>query len=368
MGIAFSANMFTLFIFYEILTLCTYPLVVHKETPEAVKGARRYLAYLLGTSIFFQLTAILLTYFYAGTLEFTAGGILAGTASNTVITVIFLLFVFGIGKTAIMPFHAWLPSAMVAPTPVSALLHAVAVVKAGVYTLVKVVLYLFGVDLLQELGLGLVLACMASFTIIAASVIALRQDNLKMRLAYSTVGQLSYVALAVALLSPAGITASLVHIMVHAFGKITLFFTAGAIYVATRKSNVSELDGIGKKMPFTMAAFTVGALSMIGVPPLAGFISKWYMVMGAVEAQQLVFIGVIMLSSLLNAAYYLPIVHAAFFKSEPGGEEDGRLREAPAHMVAPLVFTAAGTLVLFMWPTLLLDLAGLVLDGVMGVN
>lgn len=368
MGIAFSANMFTLFIFYEVLTLCTYPLVAHKETPEAIQGARRYLAYLLGTSIFFQLTAVFLTYFYAGTLDFAAGGILAGTAPNTVITIIFFLFVFGIGKTAIMPFHAWLPSAMVAPTPVSALLHAVAVVKAGVYTLVKVVLYLFGVDLLKELGLGTVLTYIASFTIIAASIIALRQDNLKLRLAYSTVGQLSYVVLAVALLTPAGITASLIHIMIHAFGKITLFFTAGAIYVAAHKTNVSELNGIGKKMPFTMAAFTVGALSMIGVPPLAGFTSKWYMLMGAVEAHHLVIIGVIVLSSLLNAGYYLPIVYAAFFKPSPDGEEDGKLHEAPAHMVAPLVFTAAGTLVLFLWPNLLLDLARLVLGSVLGVN
>lgn len=368
MGIAFSANMFTLFVFYEVLTLCTYPLVAHKETPEAVRGARRYLAYLLGTSIFFQLTAVFMTYYYAGTLEFTPGGVLAGTASNTVIAIIFFLFVFGIGKAAIMPFHAWLPSAMVAPTPVSALLHAVAVVKAGVYTMVKVVLYLFGVDLLKDLGLGTALTYVASFTIIAASIIALRQDNLKLRLAYSTVGQLSYVVLAVALLTPAGITAALIHIMIHAFGKITLFFTAGAIYVAAHKTNVSELGGIGKKMPFTMAAFTAGALSMIGVPPLAGFISKWYMVTGAVEAQHLVIIGVIVLSSLLNAGYYLPIIYAAFFKPLPEGEGNEILHEAPPHMVVPLVFTAVGTLVLFLWPSLLLDLARLVLGGVMGVN
>jgi multicomponent Na+:H+ antiporter subunit D len=368
MGIAFSANMFTLFTFYELLTLCTYPLVAHKQTPEAIQGARRYLAYLLGTSIFFQLPAIVLTYFYAGTLDFAAGGILAGTASGTVIAIIFFLFVFGIGKVAIMPFHAWLPSAMVAPTPVSALLHAVAVVKAGAYTLVKVVLYIFGVDLLKELGLGTALAYIASFTVITASIIALRQDNLKLRLAYSTVGQLSYVVLAVALLSPSGITGSLIHIIIHAFGKITLFFTAGAIYVAAHKTNVSELDGIGKKMPFTMAAFTAGALSMIGAPPLAGFISKWYMLMGAVEAHHLTIIGVLVLSSLLNAGYYLPIVYAAFFKPLPAGEEGRQLHEAPVHMVVPLLFTAAGTLVLFLWPNLLLDLARLVLGDVLGVN
>jgi len=365
LGIAFSANLFTLFVFYEILTLCTYPLVVHKQTPEAVRGARRYLTYLLGTSIAFQLSAIFLTYFYAGTLEFTAGGILAGSASNTVITIIFVLFVMGIGKTAIMPFHAWLPAAMVAPTPVSALLHAVAVVKAGVFTLIKVILYVFGVDLLQELGLGVALAYVAAFTIIVASIMALRQDNLKLRLAYSTVGQLSYIIMAVALLTPSGITSALIAVMIHAFGKITLFFTAGAIYIAAHKTKVSELDGIGKQMPFTMFAFTVGALSMVAVPPAAGFISKWYLLLGAFEAHQLVLIGAIVVSTLLNAAYYLPIVYAAFFKPVPLGEGT-EMHEAPALMVAPLVFTAIGTLVLFLWPTLLFDLAKLVLASVMG--
>jgi multicomponent Na+:H+ antiporter subunit D len=365
LGIAFSANLFTLFVFYEILTLCTYPLVVHKQTPEAVRGARRYLTYLLGTSIAFQLSAIFLTYFYAGTLEFTAGGILAGSASNTVITIIFVLFVMGIGKTAMMPFHAWLPAAMVAPTPVSALLHAVAVVKAGVFTLIKVILYVFGVDLLQELGLGVALAYVAAFTIIVASIMALRQDNLKLRLAYSTVGQLSYIIMAVALLTPSGITSALIAVMIHAFGKITLFFTAGAIYIAAHKTKVSELDGIGKQMPFTMFAFTVGALSMVAVPPAAGFISKWYLLLGAFEAHQLVLIGAIVVSTLLNAAYYLPIVYAAFFKPVPLGEGT-EMHEAPALMVAPLVFTAIGTLVLFLWPTLLFDLAKLVLASVMG--
>ncbi len=364
-GVAFSANLFTLFCFYEVLSLCTYPLVAHKQTPEAIAGARRYLVYLLGTSIAFQLSAIFATYFFAGTLEFTPGGIMAGAASNTVITIIFFLFVAGIAKTAIMPFHAWLPAAMVAPTPVSALLHAVAVVKCGVYSLIKVVLYVFGVDLLSELGLGVILAYIASFTIITASIMALRQDNLKRRLAYSTIGQLSYIVMAVALLTPYGITSALLAIMVHAFGKITLFFTAGAIYIAAHKTNVSELDGIGKQMPFTMAAFAVGAVSMIAIPPTAGFITKWYMVLGAWEAQLWILIGVILVSTLLNAAYYLPIVYAAFFKPVPLGEST-EIHEAPAHMVVPLLLTAVGTLALFFWPDVLLDLAQLVLSSVMG--
>ncbi|MDP3044074.1 MAG: proton-conducting transporter membrane subunit, partial [Bacillota bacterium] len=263
----------------------------------------------------------------------------------------------------IMPLHIWLPSAMVAPTPVSALLHAEAVVKAGVYTVIKVVLFVFGVDLLKELGLGVVLAYVAAFTIIVASIVALRQDNLKMRLAYSTVSQLSYIVMAVALLTPSAVISSLMGVMIHAFGKITLFFVAGAIYIAAHKTKVSELDGIGKQMPFTMVAFTIGALSMIGVPPAAGFISKWYLAMGAIEANQLAIIVVLMLSTLLNACYFLPIVYQAFFKPVPLGESD-KMHEAPAFMVVPLCLTAIGTLVLFLWPELLFNLARLVVASI----
>ena len=370
MGIAFSANMFTLFVFYEILTLCTYPLVIHKQTAESIKKARKYFAYLIGSSIAFQLPAIMLTYFFAGTLDFTSGGILNGTASNAVITLIFILYIAGIAKAGIMPFHLWLPSAMVAPTPVSALLHAVAVVKAGVFTVIKVVLCIFGVDLLAELGLGFALACVASFTIIAASVIALKQDNLKARLAYSTVGQLSYIVLAVALLTPSAVAASLMHIMVHAVSKITLFFTAGAIYAATHKTKVSELNGMGKQMPLTMIAFSIGALSLIGVPLFAGFITKWYMVMGALEANQLIFIAVIIVSSMLNAGYFLPIIYAAFFKPLPEGD-NVKIKELTgytAFMVVPIMITATGVIVLFFASPALLHLARVAVNSVLGGN
>ena len=248
---------------------------------------------------------------------------------------------------------------MVAPTPVSALLHAVAVVKVGVFTIVRVVLFIFGVDLLADIGLGMLLAYVACFTIIAASVIALRQDNLKLRLAYSTVSQLSYIVLAVALLTTSGITSSVMHITIHAFGKITLFFVAGAIFVATGKKYISQMNGIGRQMPFTMGAFTIGALSMIAVPPIGGFISKWYLALGAVEANMIPVLVVIMASTLLNAAYFLPIVYNAFYKSQPPGEPQG-LSEAPALMVVPLVVTAIGAMALFFWPTLLLDLAKMV--------
>ncbi len=250
--------MFTTFLFYEFITV-TYPLVAHKETPEAIRGARKYLTYLSGTSIAFQLLAVFLTYYVSGSLDFKYEGLLSGAlgsgVSETLLTVIFILYMAGIAKAAMMPLHSWLPAAMVAPTPVSALLHAVAVVKTGVFVVVKVVLHIFGINLLTQLGLGTALAYFASFTIIVASVIALTQDNLKLRLAYSTVSQLSYVILGVALLTPSAITGSIMHITLHAFGKITLFFTAGAIYVATHKTKVSELDGIGRQMPFTMGAF-----------------------------------------------------------------------------------------------------------------
>ena len=361
MGVAFAANMFTLFLFYEAITLSTFPLVAHKQTPEAIGGARRYIVYLLGTSLAFQLFAIFLTYSVAGTLDFASQGILAGKGSNLLLTLIFILFMLGITKAAMMPLHSWLPAAMVAPTPVSALLHAVAVVKAGVFTVVKVVLFIFGTDLLADLGLGTALMYFASFTIIAASVIALKQDNLKRRLAYSTISQLSYIVFAVALLTPSGITGSIFHMVVHAFGKITLFFAAGAIYVAHHKTNVSELDGIGEAMPFTMAAFALGSLSMIGIPPFGGFLSKWYMFFGAVEARHVPMLLVLAASTILNACYFLPIVYAAFFKKPryadvSGGAPEG-IREAPAFMVVPLVITAIATLVLFFWPSLFLELA-----------
>ncbi len=368
MGIAFAANLLTMFVFYEVLTLSTFPLVGHKQTDEALGGARRYLTYLLGTSLSFLLLAVVLTYHAAGTLDFQDGGILAGRASPTLITVMFVLFMAGTAKAAMMPLHSWLPAAMVAPTPVSALLHAVAVVKSGVFVVVKIVLHVFGTAVLAELGLGSALAFVACFTIVMASAIALQQDNLKARLAYSTISQLSYIVLGVALLSPAGIVGSVMHIVIHAFGKITLFFAAGAIYVASHKKNVSELDGIGRKMPFTMTAFTLAAISMIGVPPLGGFVSKWYLGMGAIEGRQLAVLGVLAASTILNACYFLPIVYRAFFRrptTEPAAGE-GRLAEAPVPMVGALVLTAVGALALFFAPDFFLTLAHMVAGDATG--
>jgi multicomponent Na+:H+ antiporter subunit D len=364
MGIAFAGNLFTLFVFYELLTLVTYPLVTHSGTEQARAGGRTYLGLLMGTSVVFLLPALVFIWFLAGTTDFTPGGILAGKLGHAGLAGLLALCMFGIGKAALMPFHRWLPAAMVAPTPVSALLHAVAVVKAGVFSVVKVIVYIFGVDNLAGSGLhGAAdwLVVVAGFTIVAASVVALGADNLKRRLAYSTVSQLSYVVMAAALLAPLSLVGAVLHIAAHAVGKITLFFAAGAIYTAAHKTEVSQLDGIGRRMPWTMGAFAISALSMIGLPPAVGFVSKWYMLSGAMAAQHWLAVGVIVLSTLLNAGYFLPIVYRAFFVAPPADAHDHPHDhphgEAPWPMVLALGVTAAATVLLFFLPDVPLALA-----------
>ena len=356
-GIAFAGNLFTLFLFYEGLTLITYPLVTHHGTDEARRAGRVYIGLLVGTSIVFLLVAIIWTWMIAGTIEFAPGGILRGHASSATIGLLLALYVFGIGKAAVMPVHRWLPAAMVAPTPVSALLHAVAVVKAGVFSVVKVVVYVFGVDAIAGLASVEWLPFVAGFTIIAASIVALRSDNLKRRLAYSTISQLSYVVLGAALLAPLSVLGAALHIVAHAFGKITLFFAAGAIYTAAHKTEVSELDGIGRRMPITMVAFTVGTLSIIGLPPFIGVLSKWYMLRGALDTHQWFAVAVLCAGTLLSAAYLLPVVYAAFFRREAENAHHESHGEAPAPMVIALSISAAGTLLLFFFPGEVLALA-----------
>jgi multicomponent Na+:H+ antiporter subunit D len=359
MGIAFAGNLFTLFVFYELLTLVTYPLVTHHGTEQARNGGRVYLGLLMGTSIVLLLPALVFIWHSAGTTDFTPGGILAGKLGHAELAGLLALCMFGIGKAALMPVHRWLPAAMVAPTPVSALLHAVAVVKAGVFSVVKVIVYVFGVDNLASTGLhGSAdwLVIVAGFTIIAASVVALRADNLKRRLAYSTVSQLSYVVMAAALLAPLSVIGAVLHIAAHAVGKITLFFAAGAIYTAAHKTEVSQLDGIGARMPWTMGAFAIAALSMIGLPPAVGFISKWYMLSGAMADEHWVAVAVIVASTLLNAGYFLPIVYRAFFVA-PGATDTHAHGEAPWPMLVALVGTAAATVLLFFLPDVPLALA-----------
>ena len=348
MGIALAANLITLFLFYEMLTLCTYPLVAHKGDEKTVRSARIYLGILLMTSIGLLLPAIIWTYLVAGTGDFTPGGILEGHVTGPALGLLLGLFVFGIGKAAVMPVHRWLPAAMVAPTPVSALLHAVAVVKAGVFTVTKVIIYIFGVEYLFSNPSSEWLLYAAAFTVIAASVVALRQTNLKRMLAYSTVGQLSYVIMAAAILKPLAEIGASLHMVAHAFGKITLFFAAGAIYTASKKTEIPQLAGIARRMPWTMTAFTIGALSMIGVPPTGGFVSKWYILAGAFQSDNYVAIATIIASTLLNAGYFLPIIYAAWFlkESEESAKEHG---EAPLPMVIALMTTAALTLGLFIF-------------------
>ncbi len=348
MGIAFAGNLFTLFLCYEVLTLSTYPLVSHKGDAKTVQSARVYLGLLLATSIGLLLPAIIWTYAATGTGDFTAGGILEGKLDGPAVGLLLALFVFGIGKAAVMPVHRWLPAAMVAPTPVSALLHAVAVVKAGVFTVTKVIVYIFGVDYLFASPGSDWLVYAAAFTIIAASVVALRQQNLKRLLAYSTVAQLSYVVMAAAILKPLAEIGAAIHMVAHAFGKITLFFAAGAIYTAARKTELHQLRGIGHRMPITMTAFTIGALSMIGVPPTGGFVSKWYILAGAFQADNYVALMTIIVSTALNAAYFLPIVYMAWFvrENEPPSQPHG---EAPWPSVLALSLTAALTIAFFLF-------------------
>ena len=346
-GVAFAGNLLTLFVFYEILTLSTYPLITHAGTPEAIKSGRTYLGILLTTSVVFLFLAIAWTWRVAGTLDFRPGGILAGKAGPVATGAILALFVFGTGKAAVMPFHRWLPAAMVAPTPVSALLHAVAVVKAGVFTILKVSVYVFGIDFLRTVPAATWLAWVAAATILLASLVAMTKDNLKARLAYSTVSQLSYIVLGALLAHKWSAVGGAMHIATHAFGKITLFFCAGAIMVAAHKTKVSELDGIGRTMPVTLFAFLIGSLSVIGLPPFGGSWSKFYLVLGAAETDQLAFVAVFMISSLLNVGYLIPVVVRGFFR--PPADEHAHGHEAPLFCLVPICVTALGCLAMFFY-------------------
>jgi multicomponent Na+:H+ antiporter subunit D len=355
MGIALAANMFTLFVFYEVLTVSTYPLVTHAGTDSARRAGRVYLGLLMGTSIVFLLLAMIWTWWLTGTLEFTPGGVF-GDESAFVLDLLLVLYVIGTAKAALMPFHRWLPAAMVAPTPVSALLHAVAVVKAGVFTILKVVVYLFGIDTVAELAAADWLAALAALTILLGSLVAMTKDNLKARLAYSTISQLSYIILGAMLGVAAGVVGGGMHMVMHAFGKITLFFCAGAILVAAHKTRVSELDGLGRTMPLTMLAFLVGALSIVGLPPFGGTWSKWWLVQGTLDTGLWMLTAVLLVSSLLNVAYLVSIPVRGFFLAPPT-PADG-LREAPLPSLIAIGITTAGCVVLFLCAEPLYRLVG----------
>ncbi|CEI85049.1 cation:proton antiporter [Ehrlichia minasensis] len=343
MGIAFSANLLTLFIFYELLTISTYPLITYYINDQSQISGRYYIGILLGTSMLLFLPAIIITYNISGTLDFTTNGILPDNISNPLLITLLLLFIYGVGKAALMPIHLWLPQAMVAPTPVSALLHAVAVVKSGVFTIIKILLYIIGLKNLNTVQEHYnILTYISGATIILASLVAIKQTNLKKLLAYSTISQLSYIIIAASLYTEYAIKVSMFQMISHAFAKITLFFTAGAIYTKTGKKYLHELHGIGKSMPITMIAFSIGAIAMIGIPPSPTFYGKFLIISEALQQKNFLVIVILILSTVLNTMYFLPIIYNAFSTSH-----SFKYAEAPLPMLIAIIITATCTLLLF---------------------
>ena len=353
-GVSFAGNIFTLYLFYEIITLFTYPLVAHYQNQEAFEAGKKYLVYLLGTSKLFFLPAMILTYVLCGTLDFQLGdihkGIFPADANPTLVIAVYVLFLAGLTKTAIMPLHGWLPSAMVAPTPVSGLLHAVAVVKAGAFSVCRIMLSCFGLDSLDRLGLGTPTVYVAGFTIIAAGLIALTKDDIKARIAYSTVSHLSYIVMGVAMLSQGGVEGGISAIAHDAFPKITLFFAAGCIIVVTGSKKISLMNGLGRRMPWTFGAFALATLSFIGLAPASGFLSKFYLITGATDAKQIIPMLVILASVLLNMAYFGPIVIRGFFFPPADGMNMERYAEAPRTMLIPMFMIAVLSILIGFYP------------------
>lgn len=346
-GIALAGNLVTFLLFYELLTLATYPLVVHRGTAEAMSAGRTYLLYTIsgGTVL---LTGVALLHSLTGSPQFATGGYARELlpAHAPALTIAFVLLVGGLGvKAAVVPLHGWLPRAMVAPAPVSALLHAVAVVKAGAFGIVRVIYDVYGAQSLLQLNLTMPLVLLAVVTIIFSSIRALQQRQLKRRLAYSTVSQISYITLGAALLGPLAAIGGLVHLVHQGVMKVTLFFCAGNFAETLGVHRISEMNGIGRRMPLTMTAFTIGALGMIGLPPIAGFISKWYLGLGALQVQQDWILAVLIISALLNGAYFLPLIYRGWFLSPPArwphehAEMGGRW-ETHWMLLLPALFTA----------------------------
>ena len=356
-GAAFASNLITLYVFYEALTLSTIPLVTHNGGEESRRPGRVYVGLLLGTSLTMMLVAIAWIWILTGTTDFVPGGVfVSGGAllfgvTPGILAALLVLMVLGTGKAGLMPFHLWLPAAMVAPTPVSALLHAVAVVKLGVFTVLKVTIYTFGVETLASFGIGRALMYLAAFTLIAAGIFALREDNLKRRLAYSTISQLAYIVLGAMLVTKIGAIAGGMHIAAHAFAKITLFFCAGAVMVTLHKTKVSEMNGVGRIMPITMTAFLVASLSVAGLPFTGGFWGKWYLALAALDSDQTVMFLVILGGSLLSLGYLLPPAVRAFYggpRNQAGpGQATVMAGEARWPMVAAVSLTASISVLLF---------------------
>ncbi|MDK2799971.1 MAG: multicomponent Na+:H+ antiporter subunit [Clostridiales bacterium] len=357
-GIAFSGNLFTLYIFYELLTLATFPLVIHSGSKEALDSGKKYLIYSFGGATLILLGMILL-FSINSNMDFVARGVLSGAVENAnLISIVYALMFLGFGvKAAIVPFHSWLPGAMVAPTPVSALLHAVAVVKSGIFAIIRISYFIFGAEIVRETHDNIYLSILIVITILLGSLLALHQENLKKRLAYSTISQLGYILLGIILLNENALIGGLLHLVNHAVIKITLFFCAGAIYFTTGKKNISDIRGIGRKMPVTMWCFAIAAISLIGIPPTNGSVSKWYLALGGLNANKILFVVILLLSAFLTAAYLLPIVIAAFF---PGGdkvENESRV-EPPPRMLIPIVMLTGVVVFLGFFPNAVLSFIG----------
>lgn len=348
MGVALSANLLSLLIFYEILTVSTYPLVVHHEGKEDFRAGRKYLVYTLGGGGAI-LAALAIAYGLAGNVDFVSGGnpaLRASTFPFEAVRSLAFLLVLGFGvKATLIPLHGWLPSAMVAPTPVSGLLHAVAVVKAGVFGILRTLYFFVGPELAAATGVQLFVLVMASLTIVIGSVFALLQDNLKRRLAYSTISQLSYISLGAALLTPAGLLGAGFHVAAHGFTKLAMFFVAGAILVQTGKTRISELGGLGRRMPAVFGAFALAAVAMAALPPLSPFVSKFYLSAGASDASLVIPVLILLTSSVLNMAYFFPIVARAFLRR---GEARPTTR-TPTPLLLPILIAVVGSLVLGVW-------------------
>ncbi len=364
-GVALSQNLLTLFIFYEILSICTYPLVTHHQNKESLVSGRKYLGFILGGSVGLVLPAMVYIYLKTGTLDFVGGGIFNGKFSSIETFVLCAMFLFGFAKAAVMPMHVWLPNAMVAPTPVSALLHAVAVVKVGVFSLYRVIVFIFGVDFLASqkilgININIIFCIIVSLTILIAALMAISQNNLKKRLAYSTISQLSYIVLGFFILKPLAIIGGLFYLVIHAFSKITLFYCAGAILVATGKKNLNEIRGLGYKMPITFIAFLLASFSIIGIPPSGGFLGKSILLRGVLGSNEFWFISIYLLGSFLATLYLFPVVFEAFKKPlECDEKEDSKIKvkEAPFFCLVPIMITALFSVALFFFPDFFINLA-----------
>jgi multicomponent Na+:H+ antiporter subunit D len=365
LGIAFSGNLITLYFFYEFLTLCTFPLVIHTGSKKALKAGKKYLIYSFGGASL-VLVGMILLFSITSDLTFLPGGILSNypNISNDFMLITFIVMFMGFGvKAALVPFHSWLPSAMVAPTPVSSLLHAVAVVKSGIFALVRICYFIFGAKAIEDSGGQLIISIFIGLTILMGSFLALHQDNLKKRLAYSTISQLGYILLGIVLLNEDALIGGLLHLINHAVIKITLFFCAGAIMYTTHKTNISEINGIGKRMPITMWCFAISSISLIGIPPTNGFVSKWFLAIGGLSVGKVIFPIILLVSALLTALYLMPVVSAAFFKK--GDFEEGVIKEAPIRMLIPIVSITIITVILGLFPNLVIDYLREIAEAVM---